>query len=188
MSEKKDGERKWKVLSGEYLHQEPWFTVRRECVELPNGTRIPSYYVLEYPDWVNVIAITKDKRFVMVKQYRHALGAVKYELCAGVCDKEDASPLVAAQRELLEETGYGGGVWREYMQLSPNASTMTNITHCFLAENVEKTGAQMLEASEDLSVHLLSIEEMKALLVADEIKQSLMAAPLWKYIAENRYF
>ena len=103
MSEKKDAGRFWKVLSSEYLHKEPWFTVRRECVELPNGTQIPSYYVLEYPEWVNVIAITRDKQFVMVKQYRHALGAVKYELCAGVCDPEDATPLMAAQRELLKK-------------------------------------------------------------------------------------
>jgi ADP-ribose pyrophosphatase len=186
MRKKIDTENSWKVLKSEYLHNEPWLTVRRECVELPNGNRIPSYYVLEYPDWVNVIAITKEKQFVFVKQYRHGLGETRFELCAGVCEKEDATPLISAQRELLEETGYGNGIWKEYMHISPNASSNTNMTHCFLAEGVEKIGDQMLEESEDLSVHLLSIDEVKALLVADEIKQALMLAPLWKYISENR--
>jgi ADP-ribose pyrophosphatase len=175
----------WKVVKSEYLHREPWLTVRRECVELPNGNRIPSYYILEYPDWVNIIALTKDKQFVFVKQYRHGLGETRFELCAGVCEKEDATPLISAQRELLEETGYGKGIWEEYMCISPNASTHTNLTYCFLAKDVEKTGEQTLEESEDLSVHLLSIDEVRALLFAGEIKQALMAAPLWKYISEQ---
>ncbi|MDR1558014.1 MAG: NUDIX hydrolase [Tannerellaceae bacterium] len=175
----------WKVIKSEYLHREPWLTVRRECVELPNGNRIPSYYILEYPDWVNIIAITKEKQFVFVKQYRHGIKETRFELCAGVCEKEDATPLISAQRELLEETGYGNGIWEEYMHISPNASTHTNLTHCFLAKDVEKIGEQKLEESEDLSVHLLSIDEVKALLFADEIRQALMVAPLWKYLSEQ---
>lgn len=99
----------WKVLKSEYLSRQPWFTVRREEVELPNGNKIPEYYIYEYPEWINVIAITKEQKFVFVRQYRHGLGITAYELCAGVCEKEDASPLVSAQRELLEETGYGNG-------------------------------------------------------------------------------
>ncbi|MDR1171042.1 MAG: NUDIX hydrolase [Bacteroidales bacterium] len=180
-----DTNKNWKVLKSEYLYREPWFTVRKERVELPNGYQIPSYYVLEYPDWVNVIAITREKQFVFIRQYRHGLGQVNFELCAGVCEKEDATPLISAKRELLEETGYGNGIWREHMIISPNPSTHTNLTHCFLAEEVEKIDRQHLENSEDLSVHLLSFEEVKQLLYAGEIKQALMAAPLWKYLAGN---
>ena len=47
--------RNWKVLTSEYLARKPWFTVRHESIELPDGRRIPDYYVFEYPDWVNVI-------------------------------------------------------------------------------------------------------------------------------------
>ena len=49
----------WTVLASEYIAHEPWFTVRKEKVQLPNGSIIPSYYVLEYPAWINVIAVTK---------------------------------------------------------------------------------------------------------------------------------
>jgi len=177
---------KWEVLKSEYLSKEPWFTARKDTVRLPNGNQIPSYYILEYPEWVNVIAITKDGKFVFVRQYRHGLEQVNYELCAGVCEKEDASPLQSAQRELLEETGYGNGQWTEYMVISANPSTMTNLAHCFLAKDVEKISEQHLEDTEDLSVHLLTLEEVKELLETDQIKQSLMAAPLWKYMAKNK--
>ena len=114
--------RNWKVLKSEYLSSQPWFTVRREEVELPNGNRIPEYYIFEYPEWINVIAITKEQKFVFVSQYRHGLGITAYELCAGVCEKEDASPLASARRELLEETGYGNGNWSELMVIGVNPS------------------------------------------------------------------
>ena len=170
-------EKAWKTVSSKYLFRRPWLTVRCEDMLLPNGNHIPEYYILEYPDWVNTIAITKDGKFVFVRQYRPGLGRTSYELCAGVCDKEDASPLVSAQRELWEETGYGKGNWQEYMVISANPSTHTNLTHCFLATDVEPIDHQHLEDTEDLSVHLLTFEAVKQLLENNEIMQSLNAAP-----------
>ncbi len=176
----------WKTLSSKYLFYDKWLKVKEDTVELPNGNQLTPYYVLEYHDWVHVIAITKEHKFVFVKQYRHGLKSVNYELCAGFCEDYDPSPLVTAQRELLEETGYGNGEWSEYTVLSANPSTHTNLTHCFLAINVEKIAEQDLDEAEFLSVHLLSVEEVKNLLQTNNIKQALMAAPLWRYIAENK--
>lgn len=175
-------DKKWKVLHSEYLAKRPWFTARRDHVKLPTGAEIPEYYILEYPDWVNVIAITRDGQFLLVRQYRHGLQETRYELCAGVCEPGE-EPLHSAQRELYEETGYGNGEWQLWMTISANASTMTNLTYCYLAIGVEPLSTQHLEETEDLSVHLLSKEEVKALLANDEVRQSLMAAPLWKYFA-----
>lgn len=179
-------DRKWKVLSSKYLAKEPWFTVRSEHVRLPNGNEIPNYYIFEYPEWVNVIAITKEKQFVFVRQYRHGLGKTYMELCAGVCEKEDASPVISAQRELWEETGYGNGNWELLTEISANASTNTNITYCYLATDVEKISEQHLEPSEDITVHLLNLEEVRQLLLNDEMKQATQVAPLWKYMAVNK--
>jgi ADP-ribose pyrophosphatase len=105
LEEMLDKNRKWKVLDSEYLIERPWLTARRDKVELPDGRVIDEYYVLEYPDWVNVIAITKDGKFVMETQYRHALGVNSIELPCGVME-EGETPMEAAKRELLEETGY----------------------------------------------------------------------------------
>lgn len=182
---KKTEHRPWRVLSSEYLARRPWFTVRHESVELPDGNRLPDYYVFEYPDWVNVVARTREGRYLLIDQYRHGLGRTDYELPAGCCDLTDASPLMAAQRELLEETGYGGGSWRELMRLSPNPATQNNWTHCFLADGVERLSDPKPEATEDLRLHLLTGAELRSLLREGGIVQSLMAAALWRCLAEG---
>ena len=170
----------WKILYSEYLIKRPWLTARRDKLELPDGRIVPEYYVLEYPDWVNVIAITKDDQFVMERQYRHAVESINYELPCGVME-EGETPLEAARRELLEETGFGGGEWRELMTISPNPSSMTNMAHCFLAEGVEKIAGQHLDANEELEVHLMSREQVMGLLRNNEMIQALMIAPLLRY-------
>ena len=171
----------WKVLESEYLVRRPWLTARRDRLELPDGRIIPEYYVLEYPDWVNVIAITKDGQFVMERQYRHAARKISLELPCGVME-EGETPLEAAQRELLEETGFGGGQWKKLMELSPNPSAMSNTTHCFLAIGVEKIAEQHLDETEELSVLFMTKEEVKRMLNENQICQALMVAPLYKYI------
>lgn len=182
MSEKRI--EKWKTLESEYLIKRPWLTARRDKVELPNGTVHDEYYVLEYPTWVNIIAITAEGEFVMVEQYRHGLDDVFIELCAGVVD-EGETPLEGARRELLEETGYSGGEWKLINKISPNPTTCTNLSYCYLAEGVVKTSEQHLDETEDVAVRLLSKEQVLTLLENDGIKQALMAAPLWHYFAKN---
>lgn len=177
-------DKKWEILESEYLIRRPWLTARRDHVRLPDGVENKEYYVLEYPDWVNVIAITADGKFVMERQYRHGLQWTGYEICAGVCESGE-NPLEAAKRELWEETGFGGGEWKLQMTISANTSTMTNLCHSFVATGVERISEQHLEATEDISVHLLTVDEVRNLLVGNEIRQALMAAPLWKYFAEQ---
>lgn len=176
--------RPWQVLSSEYLDSKPWFTVRKEAVKLPTGAVVPEWYIFEFPQWVNVIAITKDEKFVMISQYRHGIGTTSYELVAGVCDPGE-SPEQSARRELLEESGYGGGEWREFMSVCPNPTNHNNFSHTFLATGVERVAEQATEATEDIVVHLLSREEVRYLLDNNMMPQALHVAPLWRWFAEN---
>ena len=174
---------KWKSLCSEYIIKRPWLTARRDKIELPDGRIIPEFYVLEYPEWVNVIAITTDGKFVMERQYRYAADSTNFEIPCGVMEQGE-TPLEAAMRELKEETGYGGGQWRELMCISANPTSMTNMTHCFVATGVQKVSDQHLDATEELEVHLLSQDEVQALLRNNEMIQSLMIAPLLRFFME----
>ena len=181
-TQNEDEKMKWETLSTEYLYRRPWLTARRDVVRLPNGKVYDEYYVLEYPTWINVIALTKDGRFVMVKQYRHGLGIVATELCAGVAE-EGEDPLQTARRELLEETGFGGGEWELNMVISANPSSQNNLSYSFIARGVERLAEQHLDATEDIKVEILTEDEVWDMLINDNMKQALMAAPLWKYFA-----
>lgn len=177
--------RTWNVLKSEHiLHTGPWLNVRQDLVELPNGAQIPTWFVLEFPDWINVIAITKDGQMVMEDQYRHGLGETHYELVAGVIDPGE-TPLEAAKRELSEETGYEGGEWQLFMTLSPNPTNHNNRSYTFLATGVEKAREQHQERTEDIHIHILEQTEVRQLLGQGEIVQALHAAPLWKYFAQH---
>ncbi len=172
---------KWKVLESTYLRKDPpWFQVRVERVQLPNNEILENYYVLEYPNWVAVIAITTDDKIVLIKQYRHGIQEVATEIPAGVIDPDENDPLVAARRELLEETGYGNGDWEFWMKTSPNPGTHTNYCFVYLAKNVELLQGQELDRTEDILVELRSMEEVKEMLLNNELIQAMHAAPLWK--------
>ena len=171
----------WRVLSSEYVAREPWYTVRVDRVQLPGGTIIPKYWISEYPPWVNVVALTADDQVVLIRQYRHGIGAVHFEIPAGTTDPEDTSLESAARRELLEETGYGGGTWSPLMTLSANPALQNNLTYTFLAEGVTP-GPASPDASEDIRVHLVSLAELRRLLDEEAFVQALHVAPLMKLL------
>lgn len=109
MSEKAFDPNRWETVKSEIIvSRPPWLRVRHDEVRLPDGRINPEFYVLEYPDWVNVIAITEDGLFVMELQYRYGLDLTSPEICAGMIE-EGETPEEAARRELEEETGYTGG-------------------------------------------------------------------------------
>ena len=163
---------KWKVLESTYLHKEPWLTVRKDKCELPNGNIVPSFYVNEYPEWVNAFAVTKDGKVIMVRQYRHGIESIETELPGGVVE-EGESWQEGVKREVLEETGYTFEKVEYLGKICANPSTTNNFMHMFLVMGGEKVAEQKLDDSEEVEVLLMSINEVKQLVKDNKIMQSL---------------
>ncbi len=169
---------KWKVLSSEYLFNEPWLTVRKEKCGLPNGKTMEAYYTLEYPAWVSAFAMTKDNKVLFVKQYRHGLGVVSTELPGGVVDKGETVEQAMA-RELKEETGYEFESLEMIGRISANPATTNNYMHMFIAKGGVKTAEQKLDETEEIEVLLYSIEEVKSLVREHKVVQALHTATIF---------
>ncbi|WP_160070283.1 NUDIX hydrolase [Sphingobacterium bovisgrunnientis] len=169
---------KWKLLESKYIIQRPWATLRVDKLELPNGNIKDEYYVLEYPTWVNMVAITEDGNVLFVKQYRHGADQIMVELPAGVVE-DDEEPEVAARRELLEETGYAFDKIEYICELFANPATSGNLTYTYLLTGGKKVQEQDLDSSEDIEVVEMTIEEAKKFLFDNKIGQALHSSALF---------
>ena len=146
---------------------------------MPDGKIIEPYYVLEYPPWVNVVALTKENEVDLVRQYRHGYQKTLIELPAGGMEPSDKSSLEAAKRELLEETGYFSDDFRETCQVSANPASNNNVTHCFLALNAELQTTPRLDESEQITVVLKPLAEVVTMIKNRQFVQALHIAALF---------
>ncbi|MCA3359389.1 MAG: NUDIX hydrolase [Roseomonas sp.] len=168
----------WRVAASRLIHADSWIRLRADSCITPEGTVLDPYYVLEYADWVHVVAVTDDDRLVVNHQYRHGAGCVHLELPGGVMDATDADPVEAGSRELREETGFAARDFRHIMSLSPNSATHTNRIHIVLAEGAYADGAQSLDAGEEIAVELLLLAEIPALIASGAFFQATHVASL----------
>ena len=168
----------WKLLNSHYIHKGPWATLRTDKCEMPDGRIVDDYYVLEYPNWVNAVAITEDNKVLMVRQYRHAADIVSLEIPGGVIDG-DEEPEAAMLRELLEETGYHFDHIELIATVYANPATANNHTYCYLAKGGKKVQGQNLDEHEELIVEEYTIAEVKQLLLDNKIPQALHCTGLF---------
>lgn len=173
---------KWRVTASRYVHQDRWISLRADDCVTDEGAMVAPYYVLDYPDWVEVIALDADDNVLLVRQYRHGLGGMSLELPAGGMEPTDTDALHAAERELLEETGCAG-VLTLVGETRPNAANQSNRTHIVLARQVTKVAEPKDDPTERIERIWVSAAEALRMALAGELTVGMQVASLLRGLA-----
>jgi ADP-ribose pyrophosphatase len=166
----------WPVISREELGGFKVFSVRREMLRSPR-TKLPHpFYVLDCPDWVNVIPLTDKNEVVLVRQFRAGTRSITLEIPGGGVEAHDGSPLVAIRRELREETGHVSRSWKRLGVVHPNPAIQSNRCTTYLARGCRPVGDLVPDAGEDLAVELVPLGRIPGLIRRGRITHSLVIA------------
>lgn len=175
----------WTRLRSEAGPELPLFRVRIDTMQHPTSSAEFQRLVLEAADWVNVVAVTTDKKIVMVEQYRFGVGELTIEPVAGIVDRGEES-LDAGKRELLEEAGFGEGSWRYLGFVQANPAFHNNLCHHWLVEDAVALQAPTPDAGEAIRVHLMTLDEIRDAIAVGKLRHPLGLSalsrvfPLWE--------
>ena len=157
------------------------FKIRSDTCVNPRTGKEHDFYVLDSVNWVNVIALTPDRKLVMIHQYRHGSGTVELEIPGGMMDPHETDPVVAAIRELREETGYEGENARVLGKIHSNPAILSNTTFTVLIENCHLKHGVEFDHGEDLATQLVPVAEIPKLVADEKIGHSLVVVALYHY-------
>jgi len=169
----------WKVLSTKEVFKTSIFRFRIDQCELPDGRVMPNYYVLEFPDWVNIVPVTEDGKIVLVEQFRQAAGETHLEIPGGSMDpRKGEEPKKAALRELAEETGYVPDDLRLVGVHQPNPAMQNNRMHTYVGFGCRRLQDPTPDPFEDIRVVTKSIPEIVDLIFSGKISHSIVVASI----------
>jgi ADP-ribose pyrophosphatase len=137
----KDTAEQWPVVSSAVLVRSRLITVRSDKVRMPDNN-LAERDVVEHPGAVGVLALDEADQILMIRQYRHPVGRLLWEIPAGLRDVPGEDPWVTAQRELLEETGYRARDWHVLADYFTSPGFSTERLRVFLASGLEEVPAE----------------------------------------------
>jgi 8-oxo-dGTP pyrophosphatase MutT (NUDIX family) len=172
--------RKWELISQDKEYETPVFDLYKKVARHPeNGTG--TFYVVDTPAWINVIAETSDGHILLIDQYRHGVDSITTEIPGGMVDPGE-TPLEAAKRELLEETGYESARWDQIGLVEANPAIMNNQTFTFLARECSKVQEAQPDPQEEIRVWKTNSSKLFRLIDDGTIRHALVVAALMHYM------
>lgn len=174
----------WLKICSEQIADCRVFTVHKKSSQ--KAERTHDFYVFDSGDWVNIIPLTENREVLMIEQFRHGTEGFTLEIPGGMVDPEDPSPRFAAERELLEETGYMAEKWIPLGQSHPNPAIQGNLCHTFLALNVKQIEIPEFAGTEEIAIRLLPLDDVPDLVRRGAITHALvMVAFYWLQLNED---
>jgi ADP-ribose pyrophosphatase len=158
--------------------------VREDIYRSPQGVD-SQFVVFEAPDWVNVLALTSESKVVMVRQFRHGIQEETWEFPGGMVDPGE-TPLQAAQRELLEESGYASEQWQELGSVYANPALQNNRCWIFLASQARQVQEPHLDPMEDISLATWDQAELDEAVRDGRIGHALIAGAYLRFRAYHQ--
>lgn len=175
---KNSSPKKWKIEDTKLVFKSPYVSIRKEKVDIGNGSKIDDYFVCILPEVSVVFPFTKDNKVVLIIEYKHGVRKTFLGLPAGCFEKGKETPEKVAKRELLEETGYNAKEMVFLGKIYDWPTKATNAIHVFLAKNVEQTKNQKLDKTENIEVITRPMPELKKLIANGKIQSSSSIAAI----------
>jgi 8-oxo-dGTP pyrophosphatase MutT (NUDIX family) len=184
MSKHPNQPQRWRRLGSERFATTRIFDVVRAIYQHPDRAKAQDFFVINPPDWVNVVALTPDGHLVLVRQFRFGTNDFSLEIPGGVID-EGEDPLAAGVRELREESGYVGTAARLLGSVHPNPAIQSNRCHLMLVENARPAADLDWDPDEEFEIITKPVDEVYALAASGHITHALVLnalllfAPHW---------
>jgi 8-oxo-dGTP pyrophosphatase MutT (NUDIX family) len=170
--------KKWKVVKSEPLSSNRVFSTRKDTSVSPITGEEHEFFVIEAPDWVNIVAVTDTGEVLLIRQYRHGIDSETIEIPGGCVDPGE-TPLEAAKRELLEETGYVSDVWSCIGEVIPNPAIQNNTCYTFLARGLRKERDPDFDTTEYIVTFTAPVADIPKLVREKRITHSLVVSAFY---------
>ncbi len=184
MAEQPPSPQRWKKLGAREVARTRIFSVESVDFHHPQRAAPQDFFVINAPDWVNVLALTPDGRLVLVRQFRYGIDDFSVEIPGGVIDLGE-DPVSAGVRELREETGYVGASARLLGSVRPNPAMQSNRCHLVLVEGARPAAKLDWDPDEEFEIMTRPVDEVYALAYAGGITHAmvldalLLFTPVW---------
>jgi 8-oxo-dGTP pyrophosphatase MutT (NUDIX family) len=172
----------WEIFPDRVLLQTPIVTIKAGPVLCRRSGRCKDFYIFDFPDWVNVVAVTPDDQIVLIRQFRYGSGKAEIEIPGGMVDQGE-DPVAAGCRELLEETGYAGIDARIIGKVCPNPAIQRNHCYTVLVEQACKVAEPRMEDMEDIETSPVTVEAVREYMASGQIGHGLVLNALMFYLS-----
>ncbi len=169
----------WMTLKSDTIIENEYVILKKNKVRLEDESVIEDFYTMTIPDASLIVAVTYDNKMILKKEYRYACGEDVIECPAGMIESGE-HPYEAAQRELLEETGYKADDWQYLGYTWESTSKLTNKMHLFIAKNCIKVSEQNLDKNEHIELMCVGRDEAIQMVMDGRINANSSAHAILK--------